>query len=67
MQRLTEDIIQLFQNQGYVIVSTIDRDGLPHSACKGIVKINRSGRIYLLDLYKAIPGILKCSCLSPNI
>jgi hypothetical protein len=26
---------------------------MPHSSCKGIVKINQNGRIYLLDLYKA--------------
>ena len=51
--RLSEEIIQFFQRQGFVIVSTIDKDGSPHSACKGIVKITSDGRIYLLDLYKA--------------
>ena len=53
MKRLNDDIIQFFHNQGCVIVSTIDQDGFPHSACKGIVKINHDGRIYLLDLYLA--------------
>jgi hypothetical protein len=32
-------------------VSTIDKDGSPHNACKGIVEITEDGRIYLLDLY----------------
>ena len=35
-----------------MVVSTIDRDGFPHSACKGIVKIERSGLVYLLDVYR---------------
>ena len=53
MKRLSEDVIQFFHNQGCVIVSTIDKNGFPHSACKGIVQINRNGRVYLLDLYHA--------------
>jgi len=53
MQKLSEDIISFFQNQGFVIVSTIDEDGGVHNSCKGIVKIASSGQVYLLDLYKA--------------
>ena len=52
MEKITEEIIQFFCNQGCVIVSTIDRNGFPHSACKGLVSIKESGRVYLLDLYK---------------
>lgn len=53
MKKLPDEIIQFFHNQGCVIVSTIDKNGFPHSACKGIVQINRNGRVYLLDLYHA--------------
>lgn len=53
MKRLNEDIVQFFCNQGFVIVSTIDRNGFPHISCKGMVEINHNGRIYLLDLYRA--------------
>jgi general stress protein 26 len=53
MKRLANEIINFFQNQGCVVVSTIDRQGFAHSACKGIVKINHNGRLYLLDLYRA--------------
>jgi len=53
MKRLTDKIIQFFYNQSFVIVSTLDKDGSLHSSCKGIVKINRAGSIYLLDLYRA--------------
>ncbi|MFH0739329.1 MAG: pyridoxamine 5'-phosphate oxidase family protein [Candidatus Omnitrophota bacterium] len=53
MKRLSDEIIRFFQEQGCVVVSTIDAQGRPHSSCKGIVKINQNGKIYLLDLYKA--------------
>ncbi len=51
MKRLSEEIIHFFQRQNFVIVSTIDKDGSPHNSCKGIVKIDQKGRVYLLDLY----------------
>jgi predicted pyridoxine 5'-phosphate oxidase superfamily flavin-nucleotide-binding protein len=53
MKKLSDEIMHFFQNQGYVVVSTIDKGGSVHNACKGIVKINRNGSVYLLDLYKA--------------
>ena len=52
MKSLTEDVIDFFHKQSFVVVATLDKKGFPHSACKGIVKINRKGRAYLLDLYK---------------
>ncbi|HTZ10914.1 MAG TPA: pyridoxamine 5'-phosphate oxidase family protein [Candidatus Margulisiibacteriota bacterium] len=52
--RLTEGVVNFFQGQGYVIVSTIDKKGFPHNACKGIVEIDREGAIYLFDLYKGL-------------
>lgn len=53
MKRLPEEITQFFLNLGFAIVSTIDKKGFPHNACKGIVKINSKGEVYLMDLYKA--------------
>lgn len=52
MRRLTKEIRDFFQNQGFAIVSTIDENGNPHNSCKGIVKIRSNGLVYLLDLYK---------------
>ena len=52
MKRLSNEVVNFFLAQGCVVVSTIDRKGFVHSACKGIVKISASGRVYLLDLYK---------------
>ena len=52
MNIISDDIIHFFQKQNFTIVSTIDAKGMPHSSCKGIVKINRAGKVYLIDLYK---------------
>lgn len=52
MKRISAEIVNFFQNQGCVIVSTIDKNGFVHNSCKGIIKINQNGEIYLLDLYK---------------
>ncbi|MFH1889212.1 MAG: pyridoxamine 5'-phosphate oxidase family protein [Candidatus Omnitrophota bacterium] len=65
MNKISDTIIQFFSNQGCVIVSTVDKNGFPHSSCKGIIEINPDGRVCLLDLYrgttyqnlKANPGI----------
>ena len=53
MKNLPVEVIQFFQSQGCVIVSTIDRNGMPHNSCKGIVRIEEKGKVYLLDLYRA--------------
>ena len=49
---LTDDIVQFFERQNFVIVSTVERDGSLNNSCKGIVEISKGGRVYLLDLYK---------------
>ena len=51
MIQLSEDVIRFFQTQSSVVVATIDKGGFPHSSCKGIVKIEKPGRVYLLDAY----------------
>jgi len=51
MAKLPEDVVKFFHSQPFTIVSTVDPDGMPHISCKGIVKIDPDGTIYLLDLY----------------
>ena len=51
MKQLPALIIDFLRSQGFVIVSSIDRNGFPHSSCKGIVKIDPAGEIYLIDVY----------------
>jgi general stress protein 26 len=52
MKPLNDSIVQFFQKQGCVIISSIDSNGFPHSSCKGIVRIDKKGTIYLLDAYR---------------
>lgn len=52
MKKLPDEVIQFFQKQGFVIVSTLDKGRTLHNSCKGIVRIEESGKIYLLDLYR---------------
>ena len=53
MKRLSDVMVNFFENQGFVIVSTIDTNKSVHNSCKGIVKIEQKGTVYLLDLYRA--------------
>ena len=51
MTMLSQEAVYFFKKQGFVIVSTLDKDGSIHNACKDIVKISEDGKIYLLDLF----------------
>jgi uncharacterized pyridoxamine 5'-phosphate oxidase family protein len=51
MKRLPDEIVRFFRDQGFVIVSTIDKRGAPHNSCKGIINISPAGKVYLLDVY----------------
>jgi len=50
---IAPNIVEFFHNQRFTIISTIDEKGCPHSSCKGIVDIDKNGKVYLLDLYMA--------------
>lgn len=52
MKELPGEIINFLQRQHFVIVCTVDRNRFPHTSCKGIVDIDKKGKIYLLDLYR---------------
>jgi general stress protein 26 len=54
MKQLSAPIIDFLRSQGFVIVSSIDKNGFPHSSCKDIVKIEPAGEIYLIDVYHGI-------------
>ena len=54
MKQLANEILNFFRRQNFVIVSTLDKNGVSHSSCKGIVKITEQGTIYLIDLYRAV-------------
>jgi len=52
MKKLSKGVAVFFQKQPYTVVTTIDKKGCPHNACKGIIDIDANGRLYLLDLYR---------------
>lgn len=52
MIKLNEETIKFLHEQSFVIVSTICPDGSIHNACKGIINIEDSGKVYLFDLYR---------------
>lgn len=49
--RLADEVRDFLGRQNFVVVSSIDKKGRIHNSCKGIVRIEAGGRIYLLDLY----------------
>ncbi|MFH1778204.1 MAG: pyridoxamine 5'-phosphate oxidase family protein [Candidatus Omnitrophota bacterium] len=53
MKNLSDNIIYLFKKQGFVIVSTLDAKRTIHCSAKGIVGIEKEGKVYLIDLYRA--------------
>jgi len=52
MRNIPDEVVEFLHSESFVIVLTIDTKGKPHASCKGIVKIDKEGEIYLLDLYK---------------
>ncbi|MDD5505194.1 MAG: pyridoxamine 5'-phosphate oxidase family protein [Candidatus Omnitrophica bacterium] len=51
MKQIPLSVTEFLRIQGFVTVSSIDKDGFPHSSCKDIVKIEPGGKIYLIDAY----------------
>jgi general stress protein 26 len=56
MKKISQEIISFFNTQGFVIISSIDKNGFPHSSCKAIVKIDPLGKIFLMDVYHGATG-----------
>ena len=54
MKQIQVEIINFLQTQGFVIVSSVDKNGFPHSSCTAIVRIDPAGTIYLVDVYHGV-------------
>jgi len=52
MHKIPQEIIDFFETQGFAIVSTLDKNGVPHSSCKGVVRVGEQGIVYLMDVYQ---------------
>jgi len=51
MKKIPAEIIEFLRAQDFVIISSIDKAGFPHSSCKVIIKIDQAGKIFLMDVY----------------
>jgi len=54
MKQIPEEVVDFLRAQGFVVISSIDENGFPHSSAKAIVKINSLGEIYLIDVYQGV-------------
>ena len=54
MRQVSAVIIDFLRTQDFVVVSSIDKKGFPHSSCKAIVKIDPAGEIFLVDVYLGV-------------
>jgi general stress protein 26 len=54
MKQIPQEIIDFLHTQSFVVISSIDKNGFPHSSCKAIVKIDPAGEIYLVDVYHGV-------------
>jgi len=54
MKPIPAPVIDFLRTQDFVIVSSIDKKGFPHSSCKAIVKADPAGEIYLVDVYYGV-------------
>lgn len=52
MKVLPDIVVNFLEKQGFSIVSTLDSDLKINCAAKGIVGINRNGKVFLIDLYR---------------
>ncbi|MCF7916283.1 MAG: pyridoxamine 5'-phosphate oxidase family protein [Candidatus Omnitrophica bacterium] len=52
MKKISQKVIQLLKERGYVIVATLDKSGSIHCSAKGIIDVKEKGEVYLIDLYK---------------
>lgn len=51
MKKIPSVVIEFLHTQSFVIISSLDEQGFPHSSCKDIVKIEPAGQVYLVDVY----------------
>lgn len=54
MNKIPESVADFLNTQSFVIVSSVDKNGFPHSSCKDIIKIKPCGKIYLVDVYHGV-------------
>jgi len=52
MKKIPAEIIDFLRAQGFVVISSVDKAGFPHSSCKAIIRVDQAGKIFLMDAYR---------------
>lgn len=66
---LSDEIIKLFSKQGAIVISTIDAHKRIHCSVKGLIGIEREGKVFVIDLYTGTTyrNLLKNSTVSLTV
>ena len=69
MMELSDEVIRLFSKQGAIIISTIDAHKRIHCSVKGLVGIEKEGKVFVIDLYTGATyrNLLKNSTVSLTV
>ncbi len=54
MRRIPKMLARFIEKQNYVLVSTVSKQGLPHTVPKGIALVDPKGLIYVINLYNGV-------------
>ena len=54
MMNLPRNVFKFFEKQGFVILSTLDKNGSIHTSAKGMLAVKEEGKVILLDMYYGI-------------
>ena len=49
---IPETAKNLLEKHHFVVVSTLDKNGIIHTSAKAVIEVDASGKIFILDLYK---------------
>ncbi len=52
MINLSREIILLFENKGFAVISSLTQEGKIHCSVKGFAEAERQGKIYFTDLFR---------------
>ena len=52
MIAIPQEVLRFLEKQGFVIISTLDENQRIHCAAKGIVGLEKEGRVHIIDVYR---------------
>ena len=49
---IPETVKNLLEKHHFIVVATLDKDGIIHTSAKAVIEVDQSGKVFILDLYK---------------